>query len=52
MIESSRNASRPTRHTDHAPAANPREFDPAAVERRARTAMVRDSTSAWRKERK
>lgn len=47
MIESSRNASRPTRHTDHAPPANPRE-----LERRSRDRMVHDSANAWRKERK
>jgi hypothetical protein len=44
MIEASRNASRPTRHTDHAPPANPRE-----MERRARAAMVRVSANAWRR---
>lgn len=44
MITASRNASRPTRHTDHAPPANPRE-----MERRARASMVRDSANAWRR---
>lgn len=50
MIEASRSASRArsasrtTRHTDHAPAANPRE-----TERRARMAMISDSANAWRR---
>jgi hypothetical protein len=47
MIESSKNASRPKRHTDRAPAATPRE-----MEQRARAAMERDSVNAWRKGRK
>jgi hypothetical protein len=44
MVADSRNASRPKRHRDHAPPANPRE-----LERRAHRAMVRDSASAWRR---
>lgn len=45
MINASRNASRarrPATHTDSAP-VNPRE-----MERRARTAMIRESANAWR----